>query len=231
MLKYVCFASLIWLTASSCTSAQSAERTWTFAAFNSDLMRLTFRFAPSSPEQTALAASLKSLQTIRASFTAAYGPGADTEMTIAAKMPALYSETMLENIRAIKALPAARDARLAVLEAVRTDLEDKAKLPSETAGMTHRFPATVTVHLTLAIIPPSHAIPALVNLHVNSCLRGTSDAGQTFGSEEKGTLVTRPPGCICVWAETAGQRLTEPSVTRDLGPTGPDVPIVVPVQR
>lgn len=231
MRKCVCFVLMLWLSATSFAAGQHTKHSWTFAAFNSDLTRLTFRFPPSSPEEVSVAASLKSLQAIRASFVDAYGVDADTEENIVAKLPALYSETMLEDIHAVETLPSDHAARLAVLEAVRDDLQDKEKLRGASPGILHTFPATVTVTLTVVILAPSHVVPALVNLHVNSCLRGTSDPGYTFGNDQKGIDVVRSPGCICVWAETAGQIVTLPPLTRDIGPSGQHVSITVPVQK
>ncbi len=232
MRKYVTLAAVILLTASSIAVGQPATGKWTFAGFNTILTRLTFQFPQNSPELAAVNASLASLRSLRAGFTDAYGRDADTEDTIVAKLSPQYSETMLEDIHALQTLPSNKAARLAVLQNVQSDLHDKASLHAPVVGIEHTFASTVNVHLSLAFSSPNHVQPATVNIHVNSCLRGTDDPGQTFGNGDTPFVVTRPPGCIVVWAEVGGQIATTPPVTRDIGQSGSaDEYIQIPVQR
>lgn len=190
---------------------------WTFVVFQATLMKLDFQADPASSEDATILAIEDDLAKIRSGYTNCYGNDADTEQAIAKNLDQAYSNSMAAQIDALNHLPSDKNARRAILDGVRSDLDVKAQFAAKTMGSLPQFPSTVTVLISVNLPADGSVKAAHLSIHINSCHRGTSDAGTVLGNGVGDIHTTLPPGCFVLWAQDGDKSF--PPMTQPVGLT------------
>ncbi len=190
---------------------------WTFAGFQATLMKLDFHADPASSEDATILAMEDDLAKIRSSYTNCYGYDADTEQAIAKNLDQAYSISMAAEIDALNHLPDDKDARRAILDGVRNDLDVKARFAAPTMGSISQFPSTVAVLISVNLPADGSIKAARLSIHINSCHRGNGDAGTVLGNGAGDIHTTLSPGCFVLWAQDGDKRF--PPMTQPVGLT------------
>lgn len=209
----VVLALLTWRSASS---VQAANAGWTFAEFQSAVVRLDLRAPTSSTAQSTLQSISDELQTIRNRYVAVFGADSDTEERIAANLHAEFSQSMVDDLWILNHLPADPAKSVEALQAVRRDLSVKARSASSNSGIvTLTFPSIIDVAITVKLREHQTINPSDLSIHANSCGRGTSLPGRVLGNGTGPFLTKLPPGCFIIWAQVGNSILKQ--MEQDVG--------------
>ncbi len=200
---------------------QSTVETWTFADFQSAVIRIKLAGNIDTTESAALDDISTSLNGLRGRYTQAYGQDADDPQYLPHHLSKPYYQSMAADLFSLRSLPSDHAAQMQAIEDVRKDLSTKANFVSSSLGVTgSSFPSVITVTVDTVDATGKRVYGLWVRCNPERW-GVTSHPLFVFNSATTPTSSILPPGYFVLWIEDSHKKVLEVQPI-ELGAAGHD---------